>query len=1212
MPEKKIQQTLVNSKSIRLASLHISTPREWHAYAYPFGAVYGIWAYIYLVKYEDLLGSAEVSRLGFILVLSFHALTYLVCQWSVDIKTALTCKNATDPYTATSIKIVPELHHGKSEICDIKRAPGPSRDSKKPQLYFYFQKKKYIYSEERKAFVKLDFPSSQKLPMGHFANFKGFMSDTEVAAAKQKYGPNAFDIPLPSFQELMQEHLVAPFFVFQLFCVALWFLDDMWYYSLFTLVMLFVFESTVVFQRLTNLKEFRQMSTKPYPVQVKRNGRWVEVQTDELMPGDMVSILRSKDDAPVPCDVLILRGDCIANEAMLSGESTPQLKESIENRPPEDVLDIDADKGHILFGGTKVIQVSAPKEGAPPDGGCIGYVMRTGFSTQQGKLVRTMVYSSDRVSANNTEALFFILFLLVFALIAAAYVWNEGMKNEDRKKSKVLLDCILIVTSVVPPELPMELSLAVNNSLVQLAKKYIFCTEPFRIPFGGRIDVACFDKTGTLTVEDLKLEGLAGLTNEVSELINPKSVQLPRATIHVMVSAHALALLDEGVIGDPMEKNTVEAVDWAIVKGNGLMSKKQLLAQHGRAQLKPAIKILRRYAFSSALKRMSSVSLLYVDSQGNEINEPKTLVSAKGAPETLATMFESLPKNYDATYKYWARKGSRVLALGYKFMDSITPEQVKDLPREAVEKDLIFAGFLIFTCPLKPDAKAAIEALNNSAHRSIMITGDNPLTACHVAEEVQITKRTVLIGDAREDGDELRFTWRSLDDETVINLTKDDLKKTTLDKRVDSFDLCLTGKGLSVLADSQYLTVHLPRVWVYARVSPSQKEYILTAFKNAGFTTLMCGDGTNDVGALKRADVGIALLNAKEEDMEKINQRMREQRVKQVKEQQEALRQRLGLPPLEEPQRLAPGGASGSQVARNGAKPAVNNKVAEKVKSMEKYYSDQLSDMLGEDMEPPKIKFGDASVASPFTSKLASVTSVTNVVKQGRATLVAMTQMYKILALNCLISAYYLSVLNLAGIRQGDWQATVAGMMLTVCFFGISKSNPPEVLSKKRPQPNIFNFYIVLSVLGQVALHIACLIYIRQESLKWMDELEEELNVDSEFKPNLLNSGVYLVSLVMQISTFAINYQGAPFRESIFQNKPLYNSLLVVTGIAFAAAFEVSEDLNEWMQLVPFPEEYRRRLVVTLFIDFGGSWVVEMVTLYLFSNNKPKKSLMVE
>ena len=149
--------------------------------------------------------------------------------------------------------------------------------------------------------------------------------------------------------------------------------------------------------------------------------------------------------------------------------------------------------------------------------------------------MRTILYSTERVTANSGEAFLFIACLLVFAVIAASYVYSEGLKDERRDHWKLVLHCIMILTSVVPPELPMELSLAVNNSLIALRKVQIFCTEPFRIPSAGKVDVCCFDKTGTLTSDDMVTCGVDVGDGKLTSLS-----EVPYDAAFVMGACHSL------------------------------------------------------------------------------------------------------------------------------------------------------------------------------------------------------------------------------------------------------------------------------------------------------------------------------------------------------------------------------------------------------------------------------------------------------------------------------------------------------------------------------------------------------------------------------------------------------------------------------------------------------------------------------------------------
>ena len=1147
-------------------SLYNLRPIYLHGYVAPFILIYAAWLYVWTVVF----GVDEYYEAGFIalaIVGILQILTCLFCHWFVSVRCLMTCNTCSDPFHAGLAKVVPSPNNGYTELVPLFQATDLTTG--KRQIWFIFQKMKYSYdSEEKKQFLPVDFPAEWSFK--EYMEWKGYAEENDLRNAETKYGKNIMKLDIPQFLELFKERATAPFFVFQVFCVGLWCLDEYWYYSVFTLFMLVTFEATLVQQQLRNMTEIRKMGNRPYQIMTYRNRKWRTVMSDELVPGDLVSIGRSQDEKLVPCDMLLLRGPCIVDEAMLTGESVPVMKEPIENQDMSTILNAqNHGKLHFLFGGTKVVQHSPPSKTGPglksTDNGCIAFVVRNSFSTSQGKLLRTILFGVKRVTANNLETFLFILFLLIFAIIAASYVWVEGSKDPNRNKYKLFLECTLILTSVVPPELPIELSLAVNTSLLALSKLHVFCVEPFRIPFAGKVDFCCFDKTGTLTSDNLVVEGVAGLSDN-GELVSPGLV--PEETAQVLATCHALVQLDTDLVGDPLEKATLQAVDWTLSKGDTVVPRKG--KGHG-------LKIYQRFHFASSLKRMSVI----VGHTPVGSVETTYMATVKGAPETLKPMFSSVPAYYDSVYLEMARRGARVLALGHRKLGNMSHQQVRDLKRDKVECDLHFDGFVIISCPLKLDSKDVIREIQHASHNVMMITGDNPLTACHVAKELRISKKPHTLVLTSPKVDMKQWHWRSIDDSVCIEMN-DRLDITQLYKE---HDLCMTGEGLSYLeTKAKQLIKVLVRIRIFARMSPKEKESIITTLKAHGYITLMCGDGTNDVGALKHAHVGVALLaNAPEVLPER--RRPREIDIPNPA----ADRQPPALPSSSRGGKSTSRAAKRQAVARGDNLAPTQKKLAQMLKDLEEEDKSQV------------VRLGDASIASPFTSKLSTPMCVCHIIKQGRCTLVTTLQMFKILALNALVLAYSQSVLYLEGVKFSDSQATMQGLLLAGCFLFISRSKPLKVLSKSRPLPNIFNVYTILTVLLQSFVHLASLIYLKMEAETYMPPREGEfVNLEEDFKPTIINTTVYIMSMALQLSTFAVNYKGHPFMEGLTENKPLLYSLMFSGSAIVMLASGVLPDVSNHFELIELESAFRDTVLKVLFVDISTAFCIDRILQFLF------------
>ncbi len=503
------------------------------------------------------------------------------------------------------------------------------------------------------------------------------------------------------------------------------------------------------------------------------------MNSTELVPGDLFEL--PEDEKVLPCDAILLNGNkklnigsVIVNESVLTGESTPIVKSHIHHT--HHVFNLKKDKKNILFAGTKIIQKRALDKSK-----VLAIVLSTGFNTEKGNLIRTILYPKEMDSKFQSDSVKFLIFMGVISIIgfgiSLPYMIEYGLNTID-----IVYRTLDLFTTSVPPELPACIGIGISYAISRLKKHGITCIARERTNIAGRVNLICFDKTGTLTEDHLDIYGFRSVSfinniflfnefqdrlirmreevfeyyhykmsnNGKSSFILDKQKDINSFFIENLATCHTLNKVNDKLIGDPVDLKMFETTGWIfneteeksdhcnpvvtiIVRPGKERDLKEKLNENPSDEetilnMHYELGIVRRFEYSSKLMRMSVLV--------RNVNEPYFKVYTKGSPESIKEICreDTIPPNYKRILSNYAIQGFRVLAFSMKMvkMDYMLSQTVE---RKELECNMIFLGLLIVQNKLKPQTKSSLETLKQARLRMIMSTGDNLLTGISVAKE---------------------------------------------------------------------------------------------------------------------------------------------------------------------------------------------------------------------------------------------------------------------------------------------------------------------------------------------------------------------------------------------------------------------------------------------------------------------------------------------
>ncbi|GAB6027041.1 hypothetical protein CHUAL_013769 [Chamberlinius hualienensis] len=733
--------------------------------------------------------------------------------------------------------------------------------------YFTHQEVRYCWDHRINNYCKLSGYDVNMICSNLFEKFKGFSEDQQKLRL-EIFGDNCIQVEVKSYGKLLIEEVLNPFYIFQIFSIILWSNDDYFYFAACILLVSLLSISVSLYKTRKQSEALHQMvsATSSNSVIVLQRNKMREISSVNLVPGDVITI--PSNGCIMNCDAVLVSGNCVVNESMLTGESVPVTKTPLLFQDDE-IYSPQQHKRHTLFCGTKVIQT---KNGE--DDRVTAIVIRTGFNTSKGELIREILYPKPIDFKFYRDSVKFIGVLTVMASLGMIYALVLFLLH-GADAVFIVKRVLDIVTIVVPPSLPAAMTVGSVYAQNRLKAKDIFCISPNRINVAGKINLFCFDKTGTLTEDGLDMWGVVPSNNGSFQPLerNPSSLHLPSSLLSAMATCHSLSMINGQLIGDPLDLKTFESTQWVQFE---MQSYESCFGVHNATVIKPPsplylptvqevdnkirheIAVVRQFPFSSTLQMMSVIT--------HVSGEDHLTLFAKGAPETIISicLSSSVPSNFYEILHEYTVQGFRVIAFALKKLDKrLTWQHSQKIKRSEVENKLTFLGLSVMQNSLKKETAEVIDVLIAANIRTVMVTGDNLQTAINVAKNcgmIHPNEQIIIVNAGSAVGDSLPFVkYEAVDRYVEPNNQMYDSVNENGTK--PNFHYAIDGKSFAAI--KKYFPDLLLKLTIkgtiFARMTPDQKTQLVEQFQEQDYMVGMCGDGANDCGALKAAHVGISL-----------------------------------------------------------------------------------------------------------------------------------------------------------------------------------------------------------------------------------------------------------------------------------------------------------------------------------------------------------------